>query len=159
MFGVCRTQKMRKENNCTEKSKAVYTASLLILSALVLFCLCGCSSGFKKGGIVTAGPEESESETSKSLVGSWFCPDELCGYVFEETDKESGEGGCTYYKSSGPTSEKEETKGVYSIEDGKIIIVLGGERQEYDYLLDGGKLLILTDSEGNELIFTPSENR
>ncbi len=159
MSGMMSDTEMKKENSYGKKSKMLTIASVLLISALIPICLCGCSSGFNKGGIVTAGPDAEESETSKSLVGSWFCPDGLCGYVFEKIDSESGEGGFTYYKSSGPTSEKEEARGVYSTGDGKITIVIDGERKEYDYLLDGGKLLILTDADGNELIFTPSENR
>ena len=123
------------------------------LAICALLCLCSCRKGFVDGGVSALTPESREPDRPQTPEGSWFCPEELCGYVFGKA--EDGVGSCVFFTRESPAGQKTEKSGSYSTDGDRIRITVGGRSEEYRFLLDGGKMLILTDMSGNERIFTP----
>lgn len=124
---------------------------LVILALLLASMLVGCGKGFAKGDLTTSPTTDTTEPSAKQPYGEWFCPDSLVGLTLSE------DGGCTLTKMSSPTSQKEESHGSYTIEDGRLTIALPTETLEYDMIFNGNKMLILTDSDGAKYTFTPAE--
>lgn len=129
-------------------------AAILALPALV-----GCGGGFDKSELTTAAVTSREVAPSKTPIGSWFCPDELCGLILYESEKE-GEierGRCEFYRMTSPTSKRDSISGDYTIKDGKLTLSLPDGEKKYDYIFNGDKMLILTDKNGKTLTFTGAD--
>lgn len=131
-------------------------AAMLALPALV-----GCGGGFSEGDLTTAAVTSRESAPSKTPIGSWFCPDELCGLILYESEKEGDieRGRCEFYTMTSPTSKRESTNGNYTIADGKLTLTLPSGENKYDYIFNSDKMLILTDKDGKTLTFTATSDQ
>lgn len=145
------------------KTSAKITAALFAFM-LTLPVLVGCGGGFSQGELTTAAVTSRESAPTRTPIGSWFCPDELCGLILLESEKEGeGEGEiergkCEFYTMTSPTSKRESTEGEYTIEDSKLTIILPSGESEYEFIFNSGKMLILTDRDGKTLTFTASSD-
>ena len=128
-------------------------AQAVVLAICTLLCLCSCRRGFAPGDVSGLTPESKEPDRPQTPEGSWFCPEELCGYVFGKP--EDGIGSCVFFTRESPAGQKTEKSGSYTTDGDRIRIDVGGRSEEYRFLLDGGKMLILTDMSCNERIFTP----
>lgn len=134
-------------------------AAALIAALLALPTLVGCGGGFDKGELTTAAVTTREVAPIKTPIGSWFCPDELCGLILCESEKE-GEiehGRCEFYTMTSPTSKRESVSGDYTIEDDKLTLTLPTGETVYSYIFNSDKMLILTDKNGKTLTFTGTD--
>ncbi len=128
----------------------------LVAATLALPALVGCGGGFDKSELTTAAVTTRETAPKKTPIGSWFCPDELCGLILYESeqDGEIERGKCEFYTMTSPTSKRESTSGNYTIEGGRLTLTLPGGETKYDYIFNSDKMLILTDKDGKTLTFT-----